>query len=130
MESGATLGIPLEGRAGSLDSVACASDRQYIVSGSDDGTTPVWDPLPYVPIQPSSCSTIQPDLCALPDIDGWVRDSEGGLLYWVPHDCREGLHSPAILTIPLTSPIRSVSLDFDDFAFGTSWTQISKSAAS
>jgi hypothetical protein len=59
---------------------------------------------------------------AQPDPDGWVRDSEGGLLYWVPPDCRTGLHSPALLTIPLTSHIRSVSLDFEDFAFGTSWT--------
>src|SRR5258706_85729 len=49
---------------------------------------------------------------------------------WVPHDCRQGLHSPAVLTIPLTSRIRSVSLDFDDFAFGTSWTQIFNSASS
>ncbi len=32
------------------------------------------------------------------------------------------------MTIPHTSPNRSVSLDFDDFAFGTSWGQIFKSA--
>jgi len=29
-----------------------------------------------------------------------------------------------VLTIPLTSPHRSVSLDFDNIAIGTSWTQI------
>jgi hypothetical protein len=67
---------------------------------------------------------------AEPDTDGWVRGSEGGLLYWVPHDCRGGLHSPALLTIPPTSHNRSVSLDFDDFAFGTSWTQMFKDAPS
>ena len=61
---------------------------------------------------------------ARPDPQGWVRDSEGGLLYWVPPECRTGLHSPALLTIPLTSRSRSVSLDTEDFAFGTSWTQI------
>ena len=66
------------------------------------------------------------DVFAKPDMDGWVRDSEGGLLYWVPHDRRAGLNSPAILTIPPTSHNRSVSLDFDDFAFGTSWTRIFK----
>jgi hypothetical protein len=48
-----------------------------------------------------------------PDPEGWVRESTGGLLYWVPHDCRAGLHSPALLTIPLTSPVRSVSLQFE-----------------
>ena len=66
----------------------------------------------------------------MPEKDGWAKDSEGGLLYWVPHDCCEGLHSPAVMTIPLTSRNRSVSLDFDDFAFGTSWSQIFKSAPS
>ena len=54
--------------------------------------------------------------------DGWVRDPEGGLLYWVPPET--GLHSPALLTIPQTSPTRSVSLNFDEFVFGTSWAQI------
>ena len=70
------------------------------------------------------------DFRAKPDLDGWVRDSEGSLLYWVPHDHRTGLHLPALLTIPLTSHIRSSSLDFDNFAFGTTWTQIFKGAPS
>jgi len=65
-----------------------------------------------------------------PDPNGWVRDPEGGLLYWVPQDCRAGLHSLARLTIPPASSTRSVSLDFDDFVFGTSWTQIFRSLAS
>jgi len=64
------------------------------------------------------------DFCTKPGQDGWVRDSEGCLLYWVPHDCRASLHSPALLTIPLTSPHQPVFLDFDDSAFGISWTQI------
>jgi len=29
-------------------------------------------------------------------------------------DCRAGLHSPGLLTVPLTSHIRSVSLDLKD----------------
>jgi hypothetical protein len=33
------------------------------------------------------------------------------------------IYSSALLTIPVTSALRSVSLDFEDFAFGTSWTQ-------
>ena len=49
-------------------------------------------------------------------MDGWVRDSEHGLIYWAPHDIRTGLHSPALLTIPFTSRIRFDSVDFDDFA--------------
>ena len=71
---------------------------------------------------------MHPSCSAKPDKDGWVKNSEGGLLYWVPHNHRESVHSPAVMTIPLTSRNRSVSLDFDDFAFGTSWGQIFKSA--
>src|SRR5260221_44799 len=77
---------------------------------------------------PTSSNPTYPSLYMQPDPDGWVRDSKHGLLYWVPSDCRTGLHSPALLTIPLTSHIRSVSLDFEDFAFGTSWNHIFKCA--
>ena len=61
------------------------------------------------------------------DKNGLVKDSEGGLLHSVPHEFRRGVHSPAVMTIPLTSRKGTVSLDFDDFAFGTSWSQIFKS---
>jgi len=37
-----------------------------------------------------------------------------------PPDCHAGLHSQALLTTPPTSHVRSVSLDFNDVAFGTS----------
>ena len=129
-ETGAVVGNPLEGHTSLVCSIAYSSDGQHVVSGSQDETTRVWDSFPYVLIQPPPCNPILPALCAMPDMDGWVRDSEGGLLYWVPHDIRETVHSPTLLTIPLTCRNRSVSLDFDDFAFGTSWTQIFKSVAS
>src|SRR5258706_11431360 len=129
-ENGTAIGSPLEGHAGSVSSIAYSSDRQRFASGSFDNTIRVWDPFLHVPIPPSSCNPIHPGFCAKPDMGGWVRDSEGGLLYWVPHDCRQALHSPAVLTIPPTSRIRSISLDFDDFTFGTSWTQIFQRAPS
>ena len=56
--------------------------------------------------------------CAQPDPEGWVKDSDDGLLYWVPPYCCTGPHSPALLTMPLTSQRQSVSLDFEEFAFG------------
>ena len=129
-ETGAAVGIPPKGHKGSSQPIACSSDRQHSASGSYDQTTHVWDQFSYVPIRQSSGNSNYPRFHAKPDMGGWVRDSEGGLLYWVPHDIRTGLHLPALLTIPLTSRIRSVSLDFGDFAFGTSWAQIFKSAAS
>ena len=128
-ETGTLVGTPLLGHTSFIKSVAYSPDGQHIVSGSWDGTIHVWDSSPYAPIRGSSSNPIHPALCAMPDVDGWVRDSEGGLLYWVPHDIRTTVHSPALLTIPLTCRNRSVSLDFDDFVFGTSWTQIFTSAA-
>jgi len=125
-ETGAAVGKPLEGHTKSVSSVAYSPDGQHIVSGSLDQTTHVWESFLCEP--PSSCNPMHAHLLAPPDSEGWVRDSDGGLLYWVPLDCRRGLHSPALITIPLTSSVRSVSLDFEDFAFGTTWTHIFNSA--
>jgi WD40 repeat protein len=110
-ETGATVGQPLEGHTRSIQSVASSPDGQHVVSGSAEHTS----------------TPIHTEFHSKPHSDGWVRDSQGGLLYWVPPDCRVGLHSPALLTIPRTSRIRSVLLDFEDCAIGTSWAQISKS---
>jgi len=132
-------------------SVAYSPDGRGIISGSDDSTIRIWDSEVSTGVgrlrewhtyqvqsidyssdvqHTVSCNPMHADLFAKPDMDGWVRGSEGGLLYWVPHDCRAGLHSPALLTIPFTSHKRSVSLDFDDFAFGTTWTQMFKNGPS
>jgi len=122
---GAASGKPLEGHTGPVSFVTSSPDAQRIVSRASDHTINVWDTFQHVPIQyPCSSHPIQPHLYALPGADGWVCDSEGRLLYWVPPDCRLGLHSHALLTIPPTSHVRSVSLDFEDFAYGTSWTEI------
>ena len=124
-EAGTAAGKPLREHTYAIQSIPYSSDGKHIVSGSYDNTTRVLGVFPYVPIRPSSS---RPNFCAKPDKDGWVKDSEGGLLYWVPHDCRAGLHSPAVMTIHCTFRKENVSLDFDDFAFGTSWSQIFKSA--
>ena len=127
---GAAAGNLLEGHTHSVQSIAYSSDGQHVVSGSCDNTARVWDALASASIRPSSCSPIHPELFEKPNQDGWVKDSEGGLLYWVPHYCRKAVHSQALMTIPLTSHNRSVSLEFDNIAFGTSWTQILKNAPS
>ena len=114
-----------------MKSIAHSSDSHHIVSASSGETTRVSDSLPHDSIPFSSSPTpIHSMLYLQPDTNGWVTDPVGGLLYWVPPDCRTGLHSPALLTIPLASKIRSVSLDFTEFAFGTSWTQVFKCAQS
>ena len=125
-EANTEAGMSHEGNSYAVQSIHHSSDGQHTPSTSYHNTTRVSDPFPHLSIQRSSCNLVHPGFYAMPDTNGWVRDSEGGLLYWVPRDCRPGLHSPALLTIPLTSDSRSVSLDFNDFSFGTSWTQIFK----
>ena len=129
-EANTEAGKPNETNTYPVQSVNYSSDGQNTASGPYDGTTHVWDALPYVSIRPLPCTLMHAGFYAKPDMDGWVRSSTRGLLYWVPHDCRPGLHSPALLTIPLTSRNRSLTLDFNNFVFGTSWTQIFKSARS
>ena len=120
-ETGAPVGEPLKGHTDSVESVAYSPNGQHIVSGSSDSTIRRWDSSSHLPIQlPSSGDHTR----ANPNPEGWVTDSYGRLLYWVPSDCRTGLHSPALLTIPPTSHVRSVSLDFEHFVFGNSWPQI------
>ncbi len=107
--------------------ISHSPDGHHIVSASSGEITHVSNSLAHDSIPFSSRSNpIHSMLYLQPDTNGWVTNPEGGLLYWVPPDCRAGLHSPALLTIPLTSNIRSVLLDFTEFAFGTSWTQVFK----
>ncbi len=127
-EAHIAAGKPLREHVHSIQSIAYSPDRKHLVSGSYDNTTRALDPFPYPSIRSSTCNPTRPSFCAKPDKDGWVKDSDGGLLYWVPHDCHKSVHSPVVMTIPLTSCKGTVTLDFDDFAFGTSWTQIFKSA--
>ena len=130
-KTGDAVRNPLKAHTSNVQSIACSPDGRHLVSGSWDTTIHVWDLFPHPPIQLSPpCNPIHASFCALPDANGWVRDSKNGLLYWVPLDCCTGLHSPALLTIPPTSHTQSVSLDFEDFVFGMSWTQIFNSAKS
>jgi len=127
-EAHTAAGKPLWEHTSSVQSIAHSSDRKHLISGSYGNIIRVLDASPHPSIRSSNCNPTHPSFWAKPDKDGWVKDSEGGLLYWVPHDCRKRVHSPAIMTIPLTFRKGTVSLDFGDFAFGTSWSQIFKSA--
>jgi WD40 repeat protein len=127
-ETGAPVGKPLVGHISGVRSVAHSPDGKNIISGSSDHITHVCESFPHICNQLSSSTLIHSEFYSKPHPDGWVRDSQGGLLYWVPPECRVGLHSPALLIIPRTSRVRSVLLDFEDCAIGTSWTQIFKSA--
>lgn len=57
-------------------------------------------------------------------MDGWVTRPDGGFVFWIPEDCRNGLTCPAILTLPSSGPSRVVRLNPTDFRYGTFWTEI------
>lgn len=57
--------------------------------------------------------------------NGWVRCRKG-LLFWVPDDCRHGLICPAVITIPTDGRHRRVRLEFANFKYGDSWSQVYK----
>jgi len=122
--AGGAPGKILEGHTGTLKSISYSSDGRLISPSVDKPFHMSNSILHCSTPGSSSLNPMHPHFYAQPDPNSWVRDPGGGLLYWVPPDCRTGLHSPALLTIPLTSNIRSVSLDFTDFAFGTSWAEI------
>ena len=125
-KTGAAVERPFIGRIESTEPLAHSPDAQHAASGSSDNTIQVSNSSPQGSIRPSLQTHAH--LRSLPNSEGWVTDSQGALLYWVPPDCRTGLHSPALLTIPPISYFRSVSLDLEHFVFGTSWTQIFKTA--
>ena len=113
---------PLEGHSDQLQSTAYSPDFWTAPSAP---TTQAIQDSSSVPIRGSPTDAkILPDFRRRPDQDGWVRDPKGGLLYWVPDDCLIALRSSAHLVIPLTPNIRTVLLNFDNFVFGTSWTEI------
>ncbi|CAG7852770.1 SubName: Full=Uncharacterized protein {ECO:0000313/EMBL:CCA72352.1} [Serendipita indica DSM 11827] len=137
------LGEPLRGHDGGIKAVAFSPDGSRIVSGSSDRTIRLWNTStaicsksPYQKdIEPSGLDfRTQPrgtplgnlvpgfNQCSLSQ-DGWVRSSDQ-LLFWVPPDNRHGLVYPNVLTIPVTSPLRTTTLDFTHFQCGPSWTNV------
>jgi len=68
----------------SVKPIAYSLDGRHIVSESCANTTCVRDAFSYAPIRPSSRTPIHPEFFAKPNMDGWVRDSEGGLLTGYP----------------------------------------------
>ncbi|KAG8818106.1 hypothetical protein FRC18_000259 [Serendipita sp. 400] len=116
-ESGAPVGEPLKGHTNSVWSVAYSPDGLHVVSGSIDKSVQIWN------------TQILQDSYAVslyPDDNGWVKHPNGGLLFWVPEDCCNGLTCPAVLTFPTEGLCRTVRVDLSDFSFGLSWEQIFK----
>ena len=124
--AGTAVGWPLEGETMSMVSAAYSPDRQRIDSVSNHDTALV--SVSHLPELSPSSKLTHIHFFSQPDSGGWISDSDGGLLYWVPLDCRSGLHSTTPIILPIRFHHWAVSLDFEEFAFGTTWTEIFNSA--
>ncbi|KIM24838.1 hypothetical protein M408DRAFT_331512 [Serendipita vermifera MAFF 305830] len=128
---------PLSAHMNLVNSIAYSPNDRHVISGSSEyisrtlgdlnilrksnlhNSSTISKPL----IQSSSVITgfgISKDLV---DPNGWVRCVDG-ILFWVPEDCRNGLTSSALVIIPNAGHHRRVRLDFSDFRYGHSWTDV------
>jgi hypothetical protein len=72
------------------------------------------------PLSTFSCAPIPEERL---NPNGWVVGPEG-LLFWVPQDFRYGLTHLPMMTIANARRDRVVRIDFTNFRYGTSWTDI------
>ncbi|ELU37450.1 WD40 domain-containing protein [Rhizoctonia solani AG-1 IA] len=96
VSDGAPACEPLEGHQDWVDSVVYSSDGAYIVSGSRDSTIRVWKaPETGATPGPSKLDPLTADLRESHraiaggltiDDDGWARNRDSQLLFWVPSD--------------------------------------------
>ncbi|KIM28403.1 hypothetical protein M408DRAFT_140845 [Serendipita vermifera MAFF 305830] len=112
------------------------SNVPQIVSGAIDNATKTVSPLNKVgecDLQDRSTSNHQNEgysatssilmSTLLLDPNGWVCCADG-ILFWVPEDCRNGLTTTALVTIPNAGHHRRVRLNLSDFRYGQSWTDV------
>ncbi|CAE7093868.1 unnamed protein product [Rhizoctonia solani] len=113
-------------------SVAFSPDGTQIVSGSADSTIRLWNaPLPGSSSPEDVGSEASPDPAGTPkshlpldwemDSEGWVRDTQGRLLLWVPPDLRSILMRRQ--NSGLISSQGCIELDFSDAKIGDEWDE-------
>ncbi|KLO06852.1 WD40 repeat-like protein [Schizopora paradoxa] len=117
--SGDPVGKPLEGHTSWVNAVAYSSDGKHIVSGSLDKTLRIWNVLredkPYFNVKSRKVKGMKDD--------GWLRDEEGNIIFWVPDAMRHGVQDMSEVTLPLDAPNHSIVLDCTKMKLGEQWEQ-------
>ncbi|CAE6438548.1 unnamed protein product [Rhizoctonia solani] len=108
----------LEGHTGAVLSVAFSHSGAYIVSGSSDCAIRIWTSKPEN-TNPDSVSRASFGSWSLTR-EGWITDSRGRALLWVPTDLRAPLLMPRNTGIICANG--SLNLDFESTTIGETWS--------
>ncbi|KAJ7327462.1 WD40 repeat-like protein [Mycena albidolilacea] len=110
--SGSLVAGPFEGHTNSVLSVCFSPDSRLIASGSMDTTIRVWET--------KSSAAVPGPLGDYPSVDdGWILNSAGDLMFWVPPWLRDGLCLPHNTVVICSGG--TTKLDLSQFAHGTAW---------
>ncbi|QRW17439.1 peptidase C14 [Rhizoctonia solani] len=120
VEDGAPACEPLEGHQSWISSVACSHDGTYLVSGSNDSTIRVWKTPGRGFISDLSQFTFaapgqrEPHRAIFDgmiiDNNGWARNHDSQLLFWVPSYLRKPF--PSLETVYAIGPEGSLRADY------------------
>ncbi|KAF8670836.1 WD40 repeat-like protein [Rhizoctonia solani] len=130
VEDGAPVYEPLQGHLGWVSSVVCSSDGVYIISGSSDSTIRVWKaPGGRVASDPTNPAPEIPDLRDVDRAiaggmtmskDGWARNRESQLLFWVPSGMAQLFPTPE--TVYTVGPEGTLQADYSQpLLLGNEW---------
>ncbi|KAF8690037.1 hypothetical protein RHS03_09012, partial [Rhizoctonia solani] len=133
-ENGKLIHCPLKGHTSAVSCIQFSPGGSHLVSCSYDRTIRLWD-VSFLATHPQGDNMIlgqninisfaldndtTPDFWSL-NADGWVVDSHGQQLVWVPSDLR------MYLALPLSSSVITgqgyFRLDTDEWKIGEQWTE-------
>ena len=107
-----------------IESISYSPDGGRLASCSRDGRIRIWD-INLLLNKPQHGKASIP-IPKVADPSGWVHDANGGLVFWVPEDCRSSLNHPYMTNIPDVAHQRVIQLEFTEFQYGSSWAEVKR----